>query len=201
MTVYHHCLELWGLFHNVFKCAVIRFIESYCVNNSMRITTPKESTCLGLVPGCHSIIPMPRERPQYGIPIPMTDERASQVSHCSWRTKASHNKSWLIPGPWAPPPNKEDKALSSPHKGKLLQPRASRCYIVNQTSSIEERGWAVFLHLIWGKSKVFSLTLSYLLLKHFLSHSLSFFFLITSTCSCLSSYRLVFHLHGQGMEW
>ncbi|KAL6108078.1 uncharacterized protein ACO6RY_18698 [Pungitius sinensis] len=28
-------------------------------------------------------IPMPGGRPQYGIPIPMTDKRASQVSHSS----------------------------------------------------------------------------------------------------------------------
>lgn len=48
-----------------------------------------------------SSIPMPGEQSQYGIPILMTDERASQVSHSSWRTKGSHNKSSLIPGLWA----------------------------------------------------------------------------------------------------
>lgn len=60
------------------------------------------STCFQPRCGCHSRILMPGEQSQYGISTLMTDERASQVSHSSWRTKASHNKSGLIPGPWAP---------------------------------------------------------------------------------------------------
>lgn len=59
-----------------------------------------QSSCFVL--SCHSSVPMPGERSHYGISILTTDERESQVSHSSWRTKASHNKSRLIPGPWAP---------------------------------------------------------------------------------------------------
>lgn len=64
---------------------------------------------------------------------------------------------------------------------------------------IEEGGRAVFLHLIWGNQKYFH---SPLPTAQALSIPFPFFnFLITSTCSLLSNYRLVFHLHGQGMEW
>lgn len=61
----------------------------------------------------HSTIPMLGDWSQYGITILMTDERASQVSHSSWRTKASHNKSRLIPGPWAPPQGRQCVEFSS----------------------------------------------------------------------------------------
>lgn len=54
---------------------------------------------------------MQREQFQCGIPILMTDKRTSQVSHSSWRTKDSHNKSRLIPGLWASPATKTKRWL------------------------------------------------------------------------------------------
>ncbi len=79
----------------------------------------------------------------------------------------------------------------------LLHCQSNSCLIV-------EWGWAVFLHLIWGNQKYFPFH-SPLPTAQALSIPFPFFFffnfLITSTCSLLSNYRLVFHLHGQGMEW
>lgn len=89
---------VYSLLHNIEHV----MFELHCTADNMCITIPGETKCFSLVLGCHSSIPMPGGRPQYGIPIPMTDKRASQVSHSSWRTKASHNKSKLIPRPWAP---------------------------------------------------------------------------------------------------
>lgn len=174
--------------------------KHYCAPNTMCITISEETTCFGLVLVCHSGIPMPGEQPQYGILILMTDERASQVSHSSWRTKASHNKSRLIPEPWAPPTRKTKRwVLFTKASYYSREPHVATLSI--KLCLIEERGWAVLPHLIWGNQRYFLFfTLPYLLLKHSLSHSL-FYFLITSTCSLLSNYRLVFHLLSQGMEW
>lgn len=62
-------------------------------------------------------------------------------------------------------------------------------------------GLGCFSSLNLRKSKVFSLSLSPTYCSSTLYPIPFFYFLITSTCSLLSSYRLVFHLHGQGMEW
>lgn len=103
--------------------------------------------------GCHSRIPMPGERSQYGISILMTDERASQVSHSSWRTKASHNKSRLIPGPWAPPTTKtKHRVLLTKASYYSREPHIATLSI-KFCSLTEQRGGAVFLHLIWGNQK------------------------------------------------
>lgn len=71
----------------------------------------------------------------------------------------------------------------------------------SNSGPMEDQGGAVFLLLIWGNQKYF-LFHSPLPTAQALSpcHSL-FYFLITSTCSLLSNYRLVFHLPSQGMEW
>lgn len=103
--------------------------------------------------GCHSRIPMPGERSQYGISILMTDERASQVSHSSWRTKASHNKSRLIPGPWAPPTTKtKHRVLLTKASYYSREPHIATLSI-KFCSLTEQWGGAVFLHLIWGNQK------------------------------------------------
>lgn len=145
---------------------------------------------------------MPGERPQYGIPILMTDERASQVSHSSWRTKASHNKSRLIPGPWAPPTRKTKRwVLLTKASYYSREPHVATLSIKLRPD--REAGLACFSSLNLRKSKVFSLSLSPTYCSSTLDPIPFFFscFLITSTCSLLSNYRLVFHLLGQGMEW
>lgn len=170
-------------------------------HNNTCITMSEDSTSFELVLGCHSSIPMPCERPQYGIPILMTDERASQVSHSSWRTKASHNKSRLIPGPWAPPTRKT--------KHWVLLTKASYYSGEPHVATLSIKLWpdrgaglGCFSSLNLRKSKVFSLSFSPTYCSSTLYPIPPFFnFLITSTCSLLSNYRLVFHLHGQGMEW
>lgn len=88
---------------SIFKLGLTKHYYSH---SNTWITVSEETTCFGLVRGCHSRVPMPGDWSQYGILIPMTDKRASQVSHSSLRTKASHIKSRLIPGPWAPPTRK-----------------------------------------------------------------------------------------------
>lgn len=120
----------------------------------------EETTCFGLVLGCHSSIPMPREQPQYVIPIPMTDKRASQVSHSSWRTKASHNKSRLISGPWAPPTRKT--------MHWVLFTKASYYSQKPHVATLSLKLWpdwgaglGCFSLLNLRKSKVFSLSLSH----------------------------------------
>lgn len=142
------------------------------------------------------------ERSQYEFPtIQMADERASQVSHSSWRTKASHNKSRLIPGPWAPPTRKT--------KHWVLRTKASYYSWEPHVGTLSIKLWpdrgarrACFSPLNLRKSKVFSISLSPTYSSSTL-YPIPFFynFLITSTYSLFSNYRLVFHLHGQGMEW
>lgn len=137
-----------------------------------------QSTCFSLVLGCHSSIPMPGEQSQYGISILMTDERASQVSHSSWRTKASHNKSRLIPGPWAPPTRKT--------KRWVLLTKATYYSREPHMATLSIKLWpdrgvrlCCFSSLNLRKSKVFSLsfsptycarTLFYLFLFFYFSH-------------------------------
>lgn len=113
-----------------------------------------QSTCFSLVLGCHSSIPMAGEQSQYGISILMTDERASQVSHSSWRTKASHNKSRLIPGPWAPPTRKTKRwVLLTKATYYSREPHMATLSIKLWPDRGVRLCW--FLHLIWGNQKYF----------------------------------------------
>lgn len=171
-----------------------KILTSEKASVSMRLPISEGTTGFSHVLSCHSVIPMLKQWPQYGIPILVTDERASQVSHCSCGTKASHNKSRLIPEPRAPPRKTKHSALTKtsyysrvPHVAtlsiKLVWLRRRSC----------------LLSLKLRKSKVFSLSVC-LPTAEALLRSLSYF-LITSTCSLFSGYTLVFHLHAQGMEW
>lgn len=133
--------------------------------------------------------------------IPMTNERASQVSHSSWRTKASHNKSRLIPGPSAPPKRKTKRWVLLT-KGSYYSREPHVATLSIKLWHDREAWMGCFYSFNVRKSKVFSFH-SPLPTSQVLSMPFTFFFyfLITSTCSLLSNYRLVFHLHGQGMEW
>lgn len=139
------------------------------------------STCFQSRCGCHSRILMPGEQSQYGISTLMTDERASQVSHSSWRTKASHNKSGLIPGPWAPasrktkpwvPITKASYYSREPHIAtlsiKLWRDGAARrcCF-----SSLNSRKSKVFPPFILPAAPAFCVSAPLLLFKKsFFSH-------------------------------
>lgn len=147
---------------SIIKCLHLNIsgpTKHYCADNTMGITISEETTCFGLVLVCYFSIPMPGERPQYGIPILMTDERASQVSHSSWRTKASHNKSRLIPGPWAPPTRKTKRwVLLTKASYYSREPHVATLSVKLWPDRGAGLGCSSALNL--RKSKVFSLSLS-----------------------------------------
>lgn len=137
-------LLIWEDIYSIYiKCLHIKVLgktKCNCAHNHVWITVSEEHTCPGLVLGCHSSIPMPREQPQYGILFRwQTKGQVKSPTAREGQKLAIISQAWsLDPGPQQ---KKEDKALSSLHKSQVITAESlTLLHCHSNSSPVDERG-------------------------------------------------------------